>query len=180
MIPRLETERLFMREWRQDDLDGFAAIVGDEEVMRHLGGSALPRDEAWRNMARGAGQWLLRGYGAWAVVRKSDEALVGRVGLLHPEGWPGLEVGWTLGRAYWGRGYASEAARAALNYGFLTQPVERLISLIDPHNTASQNVARAIGETMGERRDHVIGGQTFTFDVWFITRAEWKKRAVLP
>ena len=180
MIPRLETERLFMREWRQDDLDAFASFLADPEVMRYLGGSTVTRDEAWRNMARGAGQWLLRGFGAWAVVRKEDNALMGRVGLLYPEGWPGLEVGWTLGRPYWGKGYASEAARAALNYGFLTQNVDRLISLIDPENKPSQDVARRIGEVKGERRTHEIAGQPYTFDVWYMTREMWRKNAVLP
>jgi RimJ/RimL family protein N-acetyltransferase len=180
MIPRLETERLFMREWRQEDLTPFAEILADPEVMKYLGGETLTRDDSWRNMARGAGQWLLRGYGAWAVVRKSDNALMGRVGLLYPEGWPGLEVGWTLGRPYWGEGYATEAARAALTYGFLTQNVSKLISLIDPENKASQAVARRIGETKGERRDHTIEGVTYSFDVWGITRDEWRKCAVLP
>jgi RimJ/RimL family protein N-acetyltransferase len=180
MIPRLETERLFMREWRQEDLAPFAEILADEEVMRYLGGETLSKDDSWRNMARGAGQWLLRGYGAWAVVRKSDNALMGRVGLLNPEGWPGLEVGWTLGRPYWGKGYATEAARAAMNYGFLTQNVDRLISMIDPDNVASQAVALRIGETRGERREHAIEGKSYPFDIWFITRDEWRKRAVLP
>jgi RimJ/RimL family protein N-acetyltransferase len=180
MIPRLETERLFMREWREEDIDGFAAIVGDEEVMRYLGGTTIGRNDAWRNMARGAGQWLLRGYGAWAVVRKSDRALMGRVGLLYPEGWPGLEVGWTLGRPYWGQGYATEAARAAMNYGFLTQNVSRLISLIDPDNAPSQAVAQRLGETKGERITLTVEGHDSFADIWSINREEWRKRAVLP
>jgi RimJ/RimL family protein N-acetyltransferase len=180
MIPRLETERLFMREWRQEDLAPFAAILADPEVMKYLGGATLSTDDSWRNMARGAGQWLLRGFGAWAVVRKSDQAVMGRVGLLYPEGWPGLEVGWTLGRPYWGQGYATEAARAAMNYGFLTQNVTGLISMIDPENKASQAVAVRIGETKGARMEHTIDGKMYPFDVWGITRDEWRKRAVLP
>ncbi|HEY2070564.1 MAG TPA: GNAT family N-acetyltransferase [Rhizomicrobium sp.] len=180
MIPRLATERLILRDFRQEDLDHFAPFLADEEVMRYLGGATLSRDDSWRNMARSAGQWLLRGYGAWAVTRKSDGALMGRVGLLNPEGWPGLEVGWTLGRPYWGQGYATEAAQAAMNYGFLTQGVDQLISMIDPDNAASQAVAARIGEVKGERREHVIDGKVYPFDIWVITRDEWRKRAVLP
>jgi len=134
MIPQLETERLILREWRAGDMDAFAAIYGDADVMRYLSGEPLARNDAWRNMAAAAGHWVLHGYGTWVVERKSDGAVIGRVGLINPEGWPGLEVGWTLGRLYWGNGYATEAARASMNYGFLTQPVDKLISLIDPDN----------------------------------------------
>src|SRR5437763_1837788 len=119
MIPRLETGRLVMREWRASDIDAFAKIYGDAEVMRYLGGEALARNDAWRNISTSAGHWVLRGYGLWVVERKSDGTVIGRVGLINPEGWPSLEVGWTLGREYWGQGYATESARAALNYAFL-------------------------------------------------------------
>src|SRR5206468_9305586 len=128
MIPRLATPRLIMREWRDSDLDAFAAFFGDIEVMRHLSGETQARNDSWRTMASAAGHWVLRGYGLWVVERKSDGAVIGRVGLINPEGWPGLEVGWTLGRPYWGEGYATESARAAVNYGFLTQAADRLIS----------------------------------------------------
>jgi len=176
MIPRLETERLILREWRADDFEPFAQFMADEEVMRHLGGRALSRGDAWRNLARAIGHWHLRGYGTWAVQRKEDGALAGRVGLINPEGWPGLEVGWTLGRPYWGKGYATEAAIASLNYGFTTQKVDRLISVIDPANAASQAVARRIGEKKGERTVLTIEDESFPADIWYITRAEWKKR----
>ncbi|HSC19118.1 MAG TPA: GNAT family N-acetyltransferase [Rhizomicrobium sp.] len=180
MIPCLETERLILREWRAGDMDAFAAIYRDAEVMRYLSGEPLARNEAWRNMAAAAGHWVLRGYGTWVVERKSDGAAIGRVGLINPEGWPALEVGWTLGRSYWGNGYATEAARASMNYGFLTQPVDKLISLIDPDNTASQAVARRLGETQGPEYELVLAGKRYATHIWSIAREEWRKRAMLP
>lgn len=176
MIPRLVTERLILREFRNEDLDAFAAFMADADVMRYIGGSAMTRDEAWRSMAVTLGHWQLRGFGAWAVERKDDGRLVGRVGMIEPEGWPGLEIGWTLGRPYWGKGYASEAANAAICFAFLTQPVEALISCIDPDNAPSQAVARRVGEVKGPRSELRIGARTYPVDIWSITRSEWTGR----
>jgi len=175
MIPCLETERLILRGWRAEDFEPLAAIHNDPETMTFVGG-AQERNDAWRSLASLAGHWVLRGYGKWAVERKSDGALLGRVGMINPEGWPGIEIGWTLGRQYWGRGYATEAAEAALRYAFLTQPVDRLISCIDANNVASQSVAKRIGETKAESSVLRIGGKEFPVDIWAITRAEWMKR----
>jgi RimJ/RimL family protein N-acetyltransferase len=175
MIPCLQTERLTLREWRAGDFDTLAGFYADAETMKFLGG-VMERNDAWRALASTIGHWALRGYGTWAVERKADGALMGRVGMIHPEGWPQLEVGWTLGRAYWGQGYASEAAEAALRYAFMTQPVDRIISCIDPENTPSQAVARRIGETKGERMMLRIAGKDFPVDLWQITRGEWLQR----
>jgi RimJ/RimL family protein N-acetyltransferase len=85
-------------------------------------------------------------------------------------------VGWTLGKPYWGAGYATEAAAAAMRYGFLTQKVNRLISCIDPDNKASQAVAARLGETKGPKQQLTVDGETFTVDIWSISREEWEKR----
>ncbi len=107
MVPTLTTDRLTLRGWRDEDLDAYAEITADPEVMRFMGG-AIDRARTWREMAVFAGHWALRGYGIWVV--ECDGVLIGRIGLWQPEGWPGLEVGWLLGRDAWGHGYATEAA----------------------------------------------------------------------
>ena len=143
-IPQLATPRLELRAWRDEDLNAYAALCADPEVMRHLGGP-IDRTASWRQMALFAGHWALRGHGLWAVERREDGALLGRVGLWRPEGWPGLELGWTLARHAWGDGYATEAARAARDWAWSALRAPRLISLIAPANAPSARVAERLG-----------------------------------
>ena len=144
----LETERLVLRPFAHGDLEAFARISADPEVMRHIGeGHPMTRAEAWRAMAVVLGHWHLRGYGIWAAAEKATGALVGRIGLWNPHGWPGLEVGWLLDRAVWGRGLATEGGRAALEHAFGPVGAERVISLIHPANAASVRVAEKLGAT---------------------------------
>lgn len=148
MIPEITTDRLVLRGLRPTDLETYAEMYADPEVMRYLEqGQPVGKAAAWRSMAIHLGHWRLRGYGQWALTERSSGKFVGRAGLWQPEGWPGLEVGWLLARRYWGRGFATEAGGAAIDYAFDTVGVEKVISLIDPNNTASIRVAERLGES---------------------------------
>jgi RimJ/RimL family protein N-acetyltransferase len=167
----LQTERLLLRQFREDDLDAYAAICADPEVMRYLGdGRPLARAEAWRQMAMILGHWQLRGFGLWAVQERATGALIGRMGFFQPEGWPGFELGWMLRRASWGRGYATEGAGRALAHAFTEMGRERLISLIRPDNRPSIRVAERLGERL-ERRTELFGHEAL---VYSIERAAWR------
>ena len=149
-IPILETERLRLRSLRASDIDDYAALYADREVLRYLAGGPEPweRDRCWRQLAFLLGHWQLCGAGMWAVEHRESGAFAGMVGFAAPEGWPGFELAWTLARRWWGHGYATEAARAALAYAFTVLEKERVISLIHPENQASVRVAVRIGETL--------------------------------
>jgi RimJ/RimL family protein N-acetyltransferase len=151
MVTR-ETERLILRPPHVTDLDPFVEIHEDPEVVRYLSGigQSTGRVASWRLLALLIGHWHLRGYGQWAIVEKSTGGLIGRVGLWHPEGWPGPELGWVIKRSRWDHGFATEAARAAANFAFDEVGVDRIISMIQPDNPRSIRVALKIGETFSE------------------------------
>ena len=167
----LLTERLRLRPFRDEDIDAYAAMSADPEVMRYLGDrSPLSRDDAWRQMAMFAGHWQLRGFGVWAVEERASGSFVGRVGLHYPEGWPDREVAWTLARPFWGRGFALEAARAALAHAFETLDWRRAISMVDPANHRSIRVA----ERLGERREGEITLRGHRLLLYAIDRDAWR------
>jgi RimJ/RimL family protein N-acetyltransferase len=144
--PTLETERLKLRHFVETDLDAYARLCADPEMMRYLGpGATLSRADAWRSMAMLLGHWQLRGYGMWAVEEKSTGTFIGRIGLHYPEAWPVLEVGWFVDRSRWGQGLATEGGRAALQFAFERLGLTRISSVIHPHNAASIRVAEKLG-----------------------------------
>ena len=162
-MTELVTERLELRRWRADDLDDYAPIVADPEVSHYLG-AAVDRVTAWRQIAIFIGHRELRGWTSSAVVERDTGRLIGRGGLWQPEGWPGLEVGWILARAVWGRGYATELGAAVRDLAFGVLGVPHLISVIHRDNAASIRVAEKIGSRLEGEYDlngapHLIYGQ---------------------
>jgi RimJ/RimL family protein N-acetyltransferase len=169
----IETERLILRMFREADLDDYAEICADPEVMRYLGhGQPLARAEAWRQMAMIIGHWQLRGYGLYAVEERAGGRLVGRIGFFNPEGWPGFELGWMLGRRHQGRGYATEGARAALRCAFEELGREKVISLIQPPNEASIRVAVRLGEKL-EGETEIFGKRVL---IYGLDREAWRNQ----
>jgi RimJ/RimL family protein N-acetyltransferase len=159
----VETPRLLLRPFCNADLDAYAAMSADAEVMRYIGnGDTLGRDMVWRQMAGFLGHWVLRGHGMWAIEERASGRLIGRVGFLNPEGWPGAELGWLLARDAWGQGYATEAARAALDCGRRELGLGELISLIRPDNQRSAALVARLGAAR-EKSIDFLGGQV---DVW--------------
>jgi len=146
VIPTLATDRLLLRAFEPRDESAYLAMMADPEVTRFLGdGRPLNEADAWRQLALILGHWTLRGFGLWAVEERAAGELVGRVGCLEPAGWPGFEIGWVLARPFWGKGYATEAARAALQFARDVLERDRIISLIRPGNDASIRVAEKLG-----------------------------------
>jgi ribosomal-protein-alanine N-acetyltransferase len=172
--PTLETERLVLRPFREDDLDAYTAVLQTPEVRASL---RLPddtgREQAWQQMASFLGQWQLRGTGQWALEDRATGAFLGRAGLHHPErvDWPGVEIGWVLHPAHWGRGYATEAGARGVAYAFDTLGVDEVFSVILPTNPASQAVARRLGCSLVEERV-LASFPTEAHGIWRLTRAE--------
>lgn len=165
-VPILETEWLRLRSFRASDIDDYAALNANPEVLRYLGFSKEPwdRERSWRHMAFMVGHWQLAGSGSWVLEHKETGAFMGVVGYFEPEGWPGLELAWKLVPRWWGCGYATEGARAALDCAFTVWKRDRVISLICPENLASIRVAERIGERL-QGRTTVAGTEFLLYGI---------------
>jgi RimJ/RimL family protein N-acetyltransferase len=149
--PTLETERLILREFRKEDLDAHAATLGDEEVMRHIGGKPVNREDSWRRLMSGVGMWSLVGMGPWAVELKSDGRMIGHCGFFqfNREMEPLIigepEMGWIFDRSVHGQGIAFEACQAALAWAEQELGAESYPAIIDLDNAPSMKLAERLG-----------------------------------
>ena len=147
-IPRIETERLVLRAPRMEDFETVAAFLASDRA-RFMGGP-YERSRAWRDYAAVMGGWVLQDFGYWAVEERGTGRLTGAVGIQHPVDFPEDELGWELYDGFEGRGYATEAARAARDWAFGPRGLPTLVSYIDPENLRSIRLAERLGAVRDE------------------------------
>ncbi len=164
--PRLETERLFLRAFRADDLEALATLWANDDVVRFIGGNKLSREDTWRRSLAACGQWPYTGFGYWIVELKRDRRLIGQVGFadfkreMEPsiEGLP--ELGYVLDPAVHGQGIAFEACNAALEWADANLRASSYPAIISPENGPSIRLAERLGfvrEPDGTYRGEPIG-----------------------
>jgi RimJ/RimL family protein N-acetyltransferase len=173
--PVLETARLILRPTAAEDFDAWAALMADE-ASKFIGGPQA-RSAAWRGFVSVAGAWAIQGYSMFSVIEKASGLWVGRVGPCVPEGWPGTEVGWAIAKPAYGKGYATEAAAATIDWAFDTLGWTDVIHCIDPDNVASQKVAERLGSTNRGPGQMPEPYQDRPVDIWGQTREQWRARA---
>ena len=150
-IPVLESERLRLRGHRPSDFEDSAALWADEEVTRYIGGKPFTREEVWARLLRYAGHWAWMGYGFWVVEEKASGKFIGEVGYanhkrdIQPPLMDMPELGWVLATSVHGRGYATEAVRAAMSWGDARFGNQKTFCIIDPENVRSIRVAEKCG-----------------------------------
>jgi RimJ/RimL family protein N-acetyltransferase len=180
-IPRRTTERLVLREWREGDRAPFAALNADPRVSEHLSGP-LDRAASDALVDRIVARWASDGHGLWAVERREDGRFLGFVGLAAPSFeaafTPCVEVGWRLAPEAWGYGYATEAAREALRFGFEELGLEEIVSFTVPGNLKSRAVMERIGLTRDPADDFLHpsfpdGHRLREHVLYRIRRADW-------
>jgi ribosomal-protein-alanine N-acetyltransferase len=142
-----ETPRLRLRPFTAGDFDDLFALFTDPEVMRFVGNGVRTREETETSLARMAGQWPRHGFGMWALHEKDTGRFVGRCGLQPLPGTPEIELGYTLHRAFWGRGFATEAAAASVRHGFEAAGLSRIVAIARAENAASRRVMEKVGLT---------------------------------
>jgi RimJ/RimL family protein N-acetyltransferase len=147
-MTELRTERLIMRRWRDEDREPFAALTADPEVMEHFP-ALLSRTEADEFVDERVAEFEERGWGLWALEVAESGAFIGYTGLAVPSFeahfMPAVEIGWRMARGAWGHGYATEAARAALAFGFGELGLEEIVSFTAVGNARSRAVMERIG-----------------------------------
>ena len=189
---RVRTERLLLRRFTEDDLEPFAAINADPLVMEHYP-STLTRSQSDAFVDRIETSWRERGWGLWAVEVVTDPggAAGGPAGFVGYTGlWPAdhvgpglVEVGWRMAHAAWGRGYAPEAAEAALRLGFVDLGLDQIVSFTVPQNTNSRRVMEKIGLRHRPERDFdhplvdpATSPSLVRHVLYAIDRADWEAR----
>jgi RimJ/RimL family protein N-acetyltransferase len=147
----IETERLLLRPYREEDLDELFAMNSDVRILKYLGNTPNTRAESWMRLLRNVGHWSLKGFGVFAIFEKETGRFVGNTGLAHHERGlgeqfdPFPEAGWVLAHWSHGKGYASEAALAAHRWFDARGEARQTVCMIAPENSSSLRVAEKLG-----------------------------------
>jgi len=158
------TERLVARRWSAGEVDDLLAVYGDAGAMRWVGeGRALARDECERWIDVTMANYAKRGYGMFALEEKATGRVVGHCGIVHPGGQPEPEVKYALRRSHWGSGFATEAVRGLVRYGFEAHGLREMIATAAPENAASHRVLAKAGFDRGALRTNDDGSRTQLF-----------------
>jgi RimJ/RimL family protein N-acetyltransferase len=150
-IPTINTERLILRPHRLSDFDACAALWGDPDVVRFIGGVPFKREQSWGRLLCYRGSWHLLGFGFWAIEDRGSRTFIGEAGFLEarrnmtPSIEGTLETGWVLRPAAHGKGYATEALSAIVDWGQTRFPEKTMNCIVDPENAASLRVAAKLG-----------------------------------
>lgn len=178
------TERLDLRRFDDGDLDGLAAVFAKPEVWQFPYGRAFTREETAAFLQNQIAEWDECGFGCWIVVHRHDQKIIGYAGLsvpmFLPEILPAVEVGWRFDPAYWGHGYATESARAAVQEGFTTLGLDEITSVPQVGNSSSSRVCERLGMTLDrvvsiaatERRGALEGL------LYQLTRDDWSRTGI--
>jgi RimJ/RimL family protein N-acetyltransferase len=181
--PTLTTPRLWLRAWREDDLAPFAALNADLRVMEFMP-RPLDRAESDALAARIRDHFARHGFGLWAVEAPGVAGFLGFVGLsvpsFHAPFMPCVEIGWRLGHEHWGRGYATEAAGAALAFGFGDLALDEIVSFTVPANQRSRRVMERLGMSRSAADDFehpgIPEGHSLRPHVLYrLRRGEWRR-----
>ncbi|WP_422133952.1 GNAT family N-acetyltransferase [Endozoicomonas sp. ALD040] len=157
-VPKvLETERLILRQFEDGDWVDLHKYYCDSVATKFTTGRSFTEGETWRAMAGMIGHWQLRGYGPYAVVEKSSNAVLGPVGFWYPNDWPSPEIKWALAPEFWGHGFAKEATLIVQATGKKYMPDLSLISFIHSENLASIKLAKSVGANL-EKETEFRGG----------------------
>jgi len=158
-----DTDRLRFRGWRNDDFDPFHAICSNSRVMKHVGDGKVWQSERTHQFIQSAIETLWdHGYCQWALIHKAENKLIGYCGFRKTDEFP--EIGWRLAPEFWGQGLATEAAKAALKYGFVVLNFNRVTATVQTANTASVRVIEKLGMTLEQRVDR-DGREILTYAV---------------
>jgi RimJ/RimL family protein N-acetyltransferase len=182
--PTLRTERLILRPWRPEDLEPFAALNADDRVTATLAGSA-DRATSDALARKWNGSFAEHGFGYWAVELPGNAPFIGALGLAVPgfaaHFMPAVEIGWRLAFDHWGKGYATEGARAALDFGFNQAGLEEIVAFTAKINKKSRAVMERLGMHSDPKDDfnHVRLGPDhplYHHVLYRLRREAWKSR----